>query len=290
MGNELAKVGDVEVIGPGALAQISTADTLAQVEVARGHRREVSRFTDDTLTIACLNESTAAACFYRLPRAGETIDGPSIRLAEIIATTYGNLRVSAHVAEIGKAEVIAVGTCLDLESNTAFQTECRRRITKRNGQRYGADMIEKTANAAVSIAMRNAIFRVVPRPLVDTMLEQIKQAATGKGTTEQKRARAFQTFRKDGVEEADVLRLVKARRAEDVGIDEIITLRGYYSAIREGEATVESLLAEIEAKPKPRRQDPSERRSTLFDEPEAPSLPEPTQDDEPRDPRDEDAP
>ncbi|MFN8826683.1 MAG: hypothetical protein ACK501_17070, partial [Planctomycetota bacterium] len=38
-----------------------------------------------------------------------------------------------------------------------------RRITGKNGRRYSSDMIGVTGNAACSIALRNAVFRGIPR-------------------------------------------------------------------------------------------------------------------------------
>lgn len=53
----------------------------------------------------------------------------------------------------------AQGVFHDLERNVAITYEVRRRIVDKNGRRYKPDMIGVTANAACSIALRNAILR-----------------------------------------------------------------------------------------------------------------------------------
>ena len=41
---------------------------------------------------------TAEGCFFSLPRGGKRLEGPSIRLAEICAATYGNLRCGSRIS------------------------------------------------------------------------------------------------------------------------------------------------------------------------------------------------
>lgn len=67
-----------------------------QVATARAFPRSIKKFQQQCLEMATLNEQVAEECFYALPRKenGETkmIEGPSARLAEIVASSWGNCR------------------------------------------------------------------------------------------------------------------------------------------------------------------------------------------------------
>ena len=121
--------------------------------------------------MATLTQETAAACLYVLPRKDRDgkpvqIVGPSVRLAEICASAWGNIDFGSRIGREEQAYVIAQGFAFDLQTNTRCTFEVRRRITTREGRRYSEDLIQQTVNAAQSIALRNAIFRVIPRALV----------------------------------------------------------------------------------------------------------------------------
>ena len=167
MENEIQKIGthDVEVM------QVSNAETLAaltrseiDVQVATAHQypRNLSRVLNNIETLATMDEDVAGSCFYTLRRQGKVIEGPSVRMAEIIASSWGNLRVQARIISNDGKMITAQGICHDLESNYATSTEVKRRITDKNGKTFSEDMQVVTGNAACAIAMRNALFKVVP--------------------------------------------------------------------------------------------------------------------------------
>ena len=49
--------------------------------------------------------------------------------------------------------------------NLALTTEVKRRIVDKDGNRYSPDLIGVTANAACSIALRNAVLKAIPQSL-----------------------------------------------------------------------------------------------------------------------------
>jgi hypothetical protein len=148
--------------GPAVLGQIHRAEIDAQVATARRYPRSVKRFLEEAKAIATLEPEIAATCFYSLPRSGKYITGPSVRLAEIVASCWTNLRTSSRIIEDTGTVVKAEAVCLDLERNNGVCITVSRRVTGKDGRRYNDDMVNVTSNAAVSIASRNAIFKVVP--------------------------------------------------------------------------------------------------------------------------------
>lgn len=243
---EKINTNEISILDTAALATITRSEIESQLAAAEKRPRVISKFLDEVQSIACVNQKVASSAFYRLKRKGKNgkeqiIEGASVRLAEIVASRYRNLRVGGRVVEINATHVVAEGVCHDLETNLSVQTESRRSIMGKYG-RYSEDMITVTAQAAVSIAVRNAILRVVPRALIDPIVDSCKQAALGKGTIEQKRASALEHFAELGATEAELLAYLGRRRVEDLGVEDLLTLRGLATAIRDGETTLQAEL------------------------------------------------
>lgn len=222
---------------------VSRVEIDTQIATAKKYPRSIKAFKQQALEMATLDEDTAASMFYTLPRAGKKIQGPSIRMAEVVGTSYGNLRYGARIVSTDASFITAQGACHDLEKNIAITYEVRRRITNRQGQRFNDDMIQTTGNAAMSIALREAIFRVVPRSLFNSIYEASKLASIGKAKTmAEQRHGAFDWFKKAGATEAQLLAFLERQGIDDVTTDDIITLRGLVTAIKEGEITIENAL------------------------------------------------
>lgn len=235
---------DVEVLtlldGAGALSTVDRASIDMQIATAKQYPRSVDKALKEALTLATLDEETAGSMFYALPRSGKTIEGPSARLAEVMAYSWGNLRVDADIVAEDKTTVTAMGTCFDLEKNVAVRVRVKRRITDKHGKRYNEDMIGVTSNAAISIALRNSVFKVVPRAFVDRIYAAARKASIGQGgTMAQKRQKALDLFAKMGVKPEELFKVLSIRGLDDIGEDELVTLRGLLNAIKEGDTTVE---------------------------------------------------
>lgn len=214
-----------------------------QISTARRYPRDPSRAIKSALKLATYNEEIAEGCFYALKRGGKVIEGPSIRLAEIIASCWGNIRYGARVVEEGQRFVTSLGFCHDLETNVAFAGHVQRRITNREGQRYDDDMIGVTGNAANSIAMRNAVNRVVPRVYTDMILREVKRVAIGDASTfASKRDRLVERFGKMGVTPEQVCASVGKESVEAITIEDLEALIGAGTAIKEGTTTVDAVF------------------------------------------------
>lgn len=225
--------------------QLQKAEIDQLVATARAYPRSLKRVQSAILSMATLDEESAEECIYALPRGGKPIRGPSIRFAEVLKQAYGNCRAAARVVNVDKNEgyVEAEGVFHDLETNSASTARVRRRITDKRGKVYNDDMIIVTGNAACAIAMRNAILAGVPKPLWRKAYETVQATITGDITTlAENREKAFKALAAFGVKPEQVFQSLGVEGEEDITVDHIATLRGMYSALKNGEATVEEMF------------------------------------------------
>ena len=250
-GRELTQGGGLDIAGSLARGEIDM-----QIRTARAFPRSIKAFMEDAASMACLNEEVATACLYALPRAGKTIEGPSARLAEICASAWGNCRAGARVIAEEDRFVVANGGFYDLERNVAVAFEVRRRITDRNNRRYDDDMIAMTGNAACSIALRNAVFKGIPKAFWGPVYEAARETARGKHVPlEMRRQTMLAYYAEMGVAVERILAAVGKPSIHDLGEGDILTLRAAAQAIKEQELTVDSAFPPLTATPMGSRTD-----------------------------------
>lgn len=231
-----------------SLDRAERANIDIQVSTAKQYPRSISRCANNAVAIATMDKDTAQSCGYALPRGGKPITGPSVHLAKIIAQQYGNLRAEAKVVEITDKQVVSRGTAWDLENNYAVSFEVRRSIIGRNGNRFSDDMITVTGNAANSIAYRNAIFGIVPKSITDKAYKAAQHLITGDLSDEEKLIK-----RRDGaikhfvdnyaISEEEVIKLCGKHTVNQIQADEIALLLGFAQSLKDGDTTVEELMA-----------------------------------------------
>ncbi len=218
-----------------------------QIATAKRYPRSIKQFKQTAMEMATLDEDTAAACIYAVPRDGKTIEGPSARLAEIIVSAWGNSRAGARTISDDGNFVIAQGAFHDLERNVAINFEVRRRIVNKYGKRYSDDMIGTTANAACSIALRNAVLKGIPKAFWQSIYEAAKKTAIGDAQTlANRRAAMLEYFQKMGVTRDKLFALLQVKGLDDITLDHMATLKGLATAIRDGETTVDDAFATAE--------------------------------------------
>lgn len=246
------EVLQVEAPNPVQLVQsldrAERANIDIQVSTAKQYPRSISRCVNNAIAIATMDKETAQSCGYALPRGGKPITGPSVHLAKIIAQQYGNLRAEAKVVEITDKQVVSRGTAWDLENNYAVSFEVRRSIIGRNGNRFSDDMITVTGNAANSIAYRNAIFGIVPKSITDKAYKAAQHLITGDLSDEEKlikrRDGAIKHFTDTyGITEEEVIKLCGKHTVNQIQADEIALLLGFAQSLKDGDTTVEELMA-----------------------------------------------
>ena len=239
--NEIIEKNSIDITSTELFEAESRINVDVQVATAHSFPRNLKKVLDNILFLATQDKETAENCFYSVKRDNKTIRGASIRLAEIITACYGNIRASSRIIANDGKMITAQGMCWDLENNVAFSVEVRRKITDKYGRTYSDDMQVITSNACASIALRNAIFKVVPMAITSRIQTEIKKIVLGESKDfETTRINAVEYFVNLGVAEKNILSLFDRKTIEDLDRDDIFDLRGIATAIREGDTTLEA--------------------------------------------------
>jgi hypothetical protein len=258
MENEI-KVQEVNGV---ELADKATCDI--QIATAKQFPRNVMNCTNNMIAIATMDLETAKSCSYALPRGGKTITGGSVHLAKIIAQNWGNLRVESRVSKITATNIYSESVAWDLETNTAIKIESTRKIVGKNGQRFNEDLISLTGQVTSSIALRNAIFAVVPKSIVEKVHKASQRAITGDLSTEEKmlkkRKSVLDKF-KDAynVSEKEILTAMGLNSTSQIKQEQITVLLGMHQSLVDGEFTVDEMFSRI----------PEDDKNNMLKNPEA---------------------
>lgn len=214
---------------PPAFATLAEVDL--QITTAKRYPRSVDVALARILTIATLDEETASDCFYSLRRGAgqgeQPIEGISVRLAEIIAGAWGNIRVQTFIVGNDGRAITACAICHDLETNFAVSLNVQRGILDRYGRPYSPDMQVVTGNAAMAIAFRNAVLKVVPKAVTRRVVQQIRDVAEGRvRNLSESRLAMVEYFAGLGVQPPRLLAYLGAARLEDIDARMVMELRG----------------------------------------------------------------
>lgn len=245
--SELAKI---EVLPPSAIEAVERAQVDVQIATAHRFPRSLEQFKKRATTMATLDEDTAESCIFSRPvGGGKVVEGASIRLAEIVAASYGNLRVGSRIIEQTDRYVRCEGWAQDLESNYAAKSEVIESTVDKHGNPYAERMRIVAAKAALAKATRDAIFRVVPRALCKTVIDAARGVMNGDGASIEKRRLKIQNWLKAiKVEDHRVFSVLNVKGWSDVGVEQMELLTGLKTGIHDGELTVEEAFP-FSAKP-----------------------------------------
>ena len=250
----------LDPIASGALLAINSSEIDRQVATAKAYPRSLQQFRRQAAEMITLDQESAASCIYALPRGKEKnqqtgnwerkiVKGPTARFAEIIAYAWGNCRCGARIVGEDQDFVTAQGFFFDVERNIATSYEVKRRIVDSEGRRYSPDLIVLTSNAACAIALRNAVLKAVPQPIWKGLYLAAEQTIVGdRKTLIDRRQAMLDLFKPFGLTPSMVCQLVGVNGTAEVGGDQLVSLQGIITALRDGDVTVESLLAEVQDK------------------------------------------
>lgn len=232
---------------------IARAELDVQISTAKAYPRNTAQCVDYAMQLATMDEATAQSCFYCLPRkekdgTKKEIRGGSIRLAEIMANAWGNIHAATRIIENDGRHITAEGVAWDLQANVKITMQ--NKVSIRFGEKDGkggytanADMQTVLSNAASAKALRNAIFKVVPKALVDRVLSHAMNYSVGdQKTMKTKIDSIFERLVKMGLDKEKIFSYYGHTALSEFTEDDCKSLIGVGTAIKEGHIKIDEVF------------------------------------------------
>lgn len=259
--NELNVFRSEEQIGQpatGAAAQMMVSRQAQEVQAAmvvakRFPRDEVLAM--DRILKACQRTSLAAAAVYEYPRGGETVTGPSIRLAEALAQNWGNVDFGVIELEQRPGESQVMAYAWDLETNTRQSkvfTVPHIRQTKSGSYplKDPRDIYEMVANQGAR-RMRACILGVIPGDVVDAAIAQCDKTLkeSNKKPLEERITNMCEKFQNDFQITVDALEKYIGRKAQAFSETDVIRLGKVYRSLKDGVIGSDYFMEKLKSEP-----------------------------------------
>ena len=244
----------IVVSSTDSLNAINKAEIDIQIATAKQYPRDLKKVLSNVRAFATMDQETAEDCFYELKRKGsgeeKEISGLSVRFAEILVASWGNLRVQTRIIGNDGRQITAQGVCHDLENNVAVSVEVKRRITTRDGRTFSEDMQVVTGNAASAIAYRNAVLKVIPKAVTKSVVNDVRKLALQglESDFKQKLEATTKWFATRGVKEDELLKYLEVDCLDSIDGEKLLTLRSLCNAIVEGTTTIDETFHPAEIK------------------------------------------
>lgn len=234
----------------GGIAEVerAIAETRAAIMLAKQFPRDRVSAVDRILT-ECTRNTLAEKAEYSFPRGGQEVSGPTIRLAEVLATQWGNntfgwKETSRRIDGTGTGVSDIVAYAWDYETNvrTVREFTVRHwRDTRQGGYplKDERDIYELCANQA-SRRMRACILQIIPGDVIEAAVNQCNiTLKSNVDVSEDGIKKLLEAFAEIGVSKAQIeKRIGRKATAESLKNNGavILQLRKIYAGIRDGMA------------------------------------------------------
>lgn len=240
----------------GALAQTDQQRAIAEVQaammIARANPRDPIAAMDRILN-ACTRPTLADAAVYTYSRGGSDVSGPSIRLAEAMAQSWGNMQFGIRELDQRNGESTVQAFAWDVETNTrrevTFQVP-HLRFTRSGAKRLEdpRDIYEMVANQG-SRRLRACILAIIPGDVTEAAVQQCETTMAVKADTSadamKKMAEAFGAF---GVTREQIEKRIQ-RRLDAIQPAQVVALKKVYASLRDGMSVAADWFDPIEPEP-----------------------------------------
>lgn len=221
--------------------------------IARANPRDQIAAMDRILN-ACTRPTLADAAVYTYAKGGSDVSGPSIRLAEAMAQSWGNMQFGIRELDQANGESSVQAYAWDVETNTrreiTFQVP-HVRFTKKGSYKLTdpREIYELVANQG-SRRLRACILAVIPGDVTEAAVQQCEVTMKSKADTSQeamqKMVVAFEPF---GVTKDQIEKRIQ-RRIEAIQPAQVVSLKKIYASLRDGMSAVEDWFEVVEGQPK----------------------------------------
>lgn len=217
--------------------QRAVAEVQAAMMIARMNPRDPIAAMDRILN-ACTRPTLADSAVYTYSRGGSDVSGPSIRLAEAMAQSWGNMQFGIRELDQRNGESTVQAFAWDVETNTrrevTFQVP-HIRYTRQGSKKLEdpRDIYEMVANQGAR-RLRACILAVIPGDVTESAVAQCEVTMKTKADTGpeamQKMVVAFEAF---GVTKEQIEKRIQ-RRLDAIQPAQVVSLKKIYASLRDG--------------------------------------------------------
>lgn len=222
-------------------AQREASEIQAMVFMAKQFPRNQIQAADRILN-ACTRQTLADSAVYSYPRGGQNVEGPSIRLAEVLAQNWGNLDFGIRELSQENGVSTVEAYAWDLETNVrqakVFQV-AHKRMAKGGAKTLTdpRDIYEMVANQG-SRRLRACILSIIPGDIVEMAVKQCSVTqATSVGATPEEIKETIRkltaTMEKFGITAENIQDRYQCR-LEAIRPAQIVELRKIYTSLKDG--------------------------------------------------------
>lgn len=254
--NPLAQSGNfAAATEENTMGAVASAGEIARVQaqlVYAASRPRDERKAVDRMLNAFQRQSLAAVSLYQYARGGTDITGLSIRAAEAMAMSWGNMDFGLREIEQKTGESTVEAFAWDLETNVRRSITFRvphYRDTKRGRMRLedSRDIYELVANQG-SRRVRACILAVIPRDIQDAVADQVEKTMRASFTITPEYIKGWlDAFAVYGVTKEQIEAKIQ-RRIDTITPAQMMGLVNVYNSIKDGIGKVEDFF-EVAAKP-----------------------------------------
>lgn len=239
--NPFARQAMPQHANAGAVAieqERAVAEAQGKLVIAKRFPRDEARAFQKAMD-ACARPSLATVANYSFPRAGQTVAGPSIRLAEELARCWGN--IDYGIRELSRKDGVSEmeAYAWDMETNVISSqkfTVRHVRDTRGGGKELTEerDIYELTANMG-GRRLRSRILAILPPDLVDAAVQQCRSTLAGNSQEPlaDRVRKMVAAFGKLGVPAANIETRL-GHTLDQTTADELADMIGIYQSIRDG--------------------------------------------------------
>lgn len=251
--NETGTVAEELATQVAAGSTIVRLENMTQMAVSVQRPRNNKAVLAEAMEVLVLSPALVESAIYSKPVGKDKdtgkmkyAEGLSIRAAEELRRIYGNNSAGTTVIRDEPTEVIIGAAFVDFEKNTRYAAE--KAVSKLFRTREGRiqeippdRLADVVVPAHASKLLREVILRSIPSWLkaeFERRAREIGQAGSLVGL----RQRTLERFSTLGVTEAQLLAHFGKEAVSKISRDDIATMHGIYTAISEGETTVQEVF------------------------------------------------
>jgi len=254
--------GQAVASAPGVTRDMAATRESQEVQAAVFMAKRFPRDENQALARidrSCQRRGLAEKAIYTYPKGGQNVTGPSIRLAEALAQSWGNLQCGVVELSQEAGESTCMSYCWDIETNfrdTKIFTVSHTIQTKKGAKVLTdpRDIYEHVANQGAR-RKRACILAVIPKDVVDHAMEACQKTLSSayKEPLIDRLRKMVGVFQSEFSVPLESIEKYVGYKLDSFTEMDMVTLRGVYTALKDGTSKREDYfdLPKAKAAPEP---------------------------------------